>query len=82
MDPNSRDATQLPRPQMTGPTMSMRFYATSPGVNYQVETSEDLRNWSTNNVTVSLPDESGHSTATMPMNGGRRLMRIKLTGPQ
>lgn len=82
MDPHSRQNTQVPQPQMAGQTMSMRFYASSPGVNYVVETSDDLRSWTTNNVTVSLPDDSGHSTATMPMNASRRFMRIKLTGPQ
>jgi hypothetical protein len=82
MDPLSRHAAQLPRPEVSESTMSMRFYAASPGVSYQVETSNDLRSWTTNNVTVSLPDLSGNSTATMPMNGGRRFMRIRLSGPQ
>jgi hypothetical protein len=82
LDPHSARQSELPRAEVSGPTLSMRFWSSRPGVFYQVESSDDLRTWSTNNVTVSEPDETGHSMATTPMNTGRRFMRIKLTGPQ
>jgi hypothetical protein len=36
----------------------------------------DLQNWSTDGVTNSQPDASKFRTASVPMTGGKRFMRL------
>jgi len=57
-------------------TMSMTFHAGSPGITYVMETSTDLRNWTTEGVVLSEPDVEGNRTATVPRDGPRRFMRL------
>jgi hypothetical protein len=76
LDPNQNLASSLPQMTHTVNQMSMPFYSGSAGVTYSAETSTDLNSWSTNGVTISGPDANGVSTATVPMTGTCRFIRL------
>lgn len=44
-----------------------------------METSTDLRNWTTGSVTWSEPDENGHRTASVERDGPRRFLQLKVS---
>jgi hypothetical protein len=78
LDPNQNLASSLPHPVFTPNQMSLTFYAGSAGVTYSVEACIDLQTWSTSGVTISAPDAINFSTATVPMTGNSRFMRLKV----
>jgi hypothetical protein len=53
LDPNLNLAGSMPRPKLEGNQLQLTFYAGSEGINYSVETSNDLQTWSTAGVTLS-----------------------------
>jgi len=69
-------SASTPRPVCAGQQMSLTFYAGRAGITYSVESSIDLQTWSTADVTLSAPDANNCRTATVPMTGPRRFMRL------
>jgi hypothetical protein len=59
-------------------TLSLNFHATSAGITYRAETSTDLRTWTTNGVTQSVPGADGRSTATIARDGPQRFLRLAI----
>jgi len=55
------------------------FYAGSPGITYTVETSTDLQHWNSDGVLVSDPDVNHFRTASVPMTGPERFMRLTVS---
>ena len=75
MDPNARNS--LPQPVFGESQMSLSFYSATPGVTYQVRTSSDMLNWSTEGVVISGP--MTNRTATVAKSGPQRFMRLEVS---
>ena len=56
--------------------LSLSFRGASAGITYLVETSTDLQNWTTEEVTLSELEADGWRTATVEMDDPRRFMRL------
>jgi len=84
LDPKLNLAGSLPQPVLThgSPgTLAIEFHGDSEGVTYRVETSTDLETWTTDGVTLSVPDEDGLRTATVAVAAGdtARFLRLVIT---
>lgn len=75
MDPNQRNS--LPQPVFGASQMSLSFYADTPGVTYAVRTSDDMVNWSADEVSLSGPVTN--RTATVSFSGPQRFMRLEVS---
>ncbi|MDG2124360.1 MAG: leucine-rich repeat domain-containing protein [Verrucomicrobiales bacterium] len=75
LDPNKNTRASLPAPTITGNTLGMSFHATSPGITYSVQTSTDLLNWTSDGITVNLPDDDGKSFASVK-HGAEGFFRV------
>ena len=72
LDSRQFNAVNLPQPQQANGDLSLTYYGLRPDINYQVETSVDLRNWAQpTSITYSAPDANGLVTAnvTVPPGG-------------
>jgi hypothetical protein len=76
LDPNQNLSGSMPRPVFAGNQMSLTFHAAGAGVTYAVESSPDLRNWSTAEVLMLPPDANGFRTATVDMTAPCLFMRL------
>jgi len=76
LDPNQNLAASMPR-AVVGPThMTMMFQATSPGITYIVQTSTDLRTWTTDGVLLSPLDHNGNRYAAVARSSPQRFLRL------
>ena len=76
LDPNVNSSASLPRPVSAAGQMSLTFYAGNDDVTYRVESSTDLKVWSTVGVQVSAPDANKFRTATVFNTGPSRYIRL------
>lgn len=76
LDPRKNLAGSLPRPVLDETHLSLRFYGNAPGITYRVETSTNLRDWSTTGVSITSPDPDGTRQALVPCDGTRRFLRL------
>lgn len=75
LDPNQNLAGSMPGPVISDNKMSLTFYAARAGVTYVVQSSNDLQNWSTQNVTLSALN-GNFLTASISLAGPDRFMRL------
>lgn len=78
LNPSNNPIGQLPQVQLAGESMSLRFHAGKKDVDYRVETSTDLRNWSAEGVMLSGPDGDGFRVGTVAVDEPNRFMRLAL----
>ena len=78
LDPRFNLQSSLPVPVLDAGTLSLSFHGTSPGVTYTVETSDELQNWTTSGVTQTLAGADQRVTASVPMGGLSRFLRLKV----
>lgn len=78
LDPLKQPATRLPVPVLDDVHLSLQFHATSPGIVYEVETSDDLARWTTAGVTMSAPGPDHQSTAAITRDAHRRFLRLSV----
>jgi hypothetical protein len=76
LDPHRNPAASLPDPVLGADGLQIDFHATSPGITYRVETSDDLARWTTEGVVVSPPGADQRSTAVVPRDGASRFLRL------
>ncbi|NJR43112.1 MAG: hypothetical protein HC767_11125 [Akkermansiaceae bacterium] len=76
LQPNQNLSGSMPKPVINGNQMNFSFYAGSAGVNYSVETSSDLQNWTTTGVTLSSPSASQVRTASVSATAQKQFMRL------
>jgi hypothetical protein len=76
LDPKLNLSGSMPKPLCAGNQMSLTFYADNADVTYVVESSIDLQDWSTSDVTLSAPDVNGFRTALISISDPGRFMRI------
>ncbi len=75
LDPNQNLSGSMPRPVISGNQMSLTFHAVGAGVSYTVQSSGDLQNWTTGNVTLSAMD-GNFRTASINLGGPDHFMRL------
>lgn len=63
-------------PVVDGNTMSIPLPAVTEGLQCQVETSTDLIHWTPTDVTLSVPGPEGLRSASVPIDGPQRFMRV------
>lgn len=78
LDPNHYLGGSLPQPVFAPGQMSLSFYAGREDVTYAVETSADMKSWSTNGVTLSAPDTNQIRTATVNGAGPSGFLRLSV----
>jgi hypothetical protein len=71
------DAYSL-KPPANGEDLEISFYSMADDVIYIVETSVDLIEWTTDNVTVTEDLENGRTTAKVPYTEGSNFIRIRV----
>ena len=77
LDPKQSLGGSMPKPVIAGNQMSLTFYAGTTGVTYAVQTSTDLKNWTTTGVALSALDANNRCTATVTRTGNtNRFMRL------
>ena len=80
LDPNrSYRTSPLPKAGVVGNQLSYTFSAGMQDVSYLVEASADLVHWSGSGVTVTAPDANAYSTASVPLSGGARFLRLAVS---
>jgi len=81
LDANQTNANKIPEPQLNNGVLSLTYYALRPDINYQIETSADLQNWSIpSGVTYSAPDANGLVTASVTIPpGGSIFIQLVVT---
>jgi hypothetical protein len=76
LDPHRHPAASLPKPELGPDGLQIDFHATTPGIRYRVETSEDLARWTTEGVVVASPGPDHRSTAIVARNAPTRFLRL------
>ena len=76
LDPNLNLPERIPQPILSAHELSLTFYAGTPGIQYAVESSLDLTNWSKQGVTLSAPDGSQKRTATVARDSSSKFLRL------
>jgi hypothetical protein len=76
LDPHRNPAASLPDPVLGPDGLHIAFHATSPGIRYRLEASDDLARWTTEGVIVSPPGPDQRSTAVVSRDGPARYLRL------
>ncbi len=76
LDPNLNLRGRLPEPVKGEDTMCMSFYAAAESIAYTVQTSADLRAWTTEGVALSDLRDDGTRTASVSLDRVERFMRL------
>jgi hypothetical protein len=76
LDPNQNLSGSMPNPVCAAGQMRLTFHAGSADVTYTVESSTDLKVWSTDGVTLSAMDAGNCRTASVNMDASTRFMRL------
>ncbi len=76
LDPRQNLRSRLPAPVLGEGSLSISFYAGTPGITYQVETSRNLTQWTTTGVTLSALDAENKRTASVPRDADDRFLRL------
>ena len=76
LDPRQNLKGLLPAPVLGEGSLSISFYAGTPGMTYQVETSRDLTQWTTTGVTLSALDAENQRTASVPRDAAAQFLRL------
>ena len=76
LDPNQRLQNHLPVPVLNEGALSISFHAAAPGITYTVETSTDLRTWTTDSANLSDLDLDNQRTASVSVDSRGRFQRL------
>jgi hypothetical protein len=76
LDSRRNFSSHLPKPEIANSRLNLRFYSGSPNALYTVQTSTDLIDWTTTGVEMSLADTQNFRTASVPVEGGKKFLRI------
>lgn len=78
LNPHDNPVAGMPRAQVAGNRLELRFFAGRDDVNYRVESSPDMKTWSTSKVTLGALDSLLHRTGSIPLGGTERFLRLVL----
>ncbi len=79
LNPHKHLAGNMPRPIVSDLDLQINFYATSAGITYRVETSQDLKTWTTQGITLSEITPDNRRNATVPLNATHTFLRLVFT---
>jgi hypothetical protein len=82
LDPRLPLLPQFPKAILKPNTLGISFYGIRPRITYLVESSDSLKNWETEGVTISNPDSKGIRTATINRLSSARFLRLTILQPQ
>lgn len=79
--PNTPDAAAAPKPVKTATHLTYTYRRAQAGVTYVVQASPDLSagSWTTAGVNQGTPDQSGMTTASIPLGPNAGFLRIAVT---
>ena len=76
LDPFKKSASGLHAVSLLPNRMAMTFFAGRPDITYTAQISTNLQDWSTEGVTISPLDASGHRTASAATDTRQKFMRL------
>ena len=76
LNPAANLAASLPDAVLANGFLSITFYGSGAGINYSVQTSADLQNWTTTGVTLTAPDAGGSRTGYVAADAPDRFLRL------
>jgi hypothetical protein len=79
LDPKSNLSSAMPKATLSEGVLSMTFYGGRQGITYVVETSNNLRDWTSIGVSISAPNAANHRTATTQATGTSRFLRLTVS---
>ena len=79
LDPKSNLSSAMPNSTLSEGVLSMTFYGGRQGVTYVVETSNNLRDWTSIGVSISAPNAANQRTATTQATGTSRFLRLTVS---
>jgi hypothetical protein len=79
LDPHLPLRNRLPQPQLTPTTLGLNFFAEAQGVEYWVESSDELGVWSTNGVAMTPVGPDGWRQATVARGSTQRFLRLRVS---
>ena len=79
LPPRDNLASSMPQSGLGGGFLSITYYSAKAGIVYAVETSEDLKIWTTQGVSISPQSTNGFRTASVPATDGARYIRLAVS---
>lgn len=79
LNPRDNLASSMPQSGLGGGFLSITYYAAKAGIIYRVETSGDLKTWTTQGVSISPQDANGFRTASVPATDAGRYVRLAVS---
>jgi len=76
LNPNINLSGKMPKSVLSGGKLSISFFAGREDINYTVETSMNLKDWTTSGVTLGDLDQNQHRTATVAASSQSRFLRL------
>jgi hypothetical protein len=73
---NLQSGENLPTPVVEGDQLVLNFSAGKPGITYEVESSTNLVDWNSTNVSVSHLNEDCLLSASVELEGQSKFLRI------
>lgn len=78
LDPTMPSVGQITPIEVSNGFMRMNFFSGAQGVEYVVESSSDLVNWTTNGVVIESSPDGWSRTASIATTGSRKWLRLRL----
>lgn len=78
LDPRAVLKGELPAVDLEADSLQLSFFGDAEGINYIVETSTTLADWTTDDVILSPPGDEGRRTASVPLGGTVRFLRLRV----
>lgn len=82
LNPKLAESTGQPQVATDGGNLTLRYARMRTDISYVVQTSTDLSStasWTLIGVAQGTPDTNGNVTASAPLNGARRFLRLNVT---
>jgi len=80
LDPHATISPALEH-QLTGNALEIAYFSMAPWVRYEPRASVNLRDWTTNGVTVAGPDPEGMSSAGISLLPGAGFLKLRAEYP-
>lgn len=79
LNPTQNLSGSMPKAELTSSGLSMSFYSGAAGINYAVESSGDMINWTTEGIVFTNPEGNLIQTATVDATAPSRFLRLAVS---